>query len=300
DGWADRSDVVVGLEEAAIGGLSVRIQSNYVTGFDEYYFSLRPDTNTRNPWFKEFWEHRFNCTLRNENDTYMNSSLDPTETKRPPDGTPYCTGNEKLSEGYKARHQNGVYSKSDLHNGSWSSLHAQRPLWRKTWSLWCNVAYQWFFIEGTWDNGTLTVNESLVVFNGSDKTPPVSVCSMPCAQGQFKGYIETGDDLQTCCWNCYDCEEEEYLAEETKCSTCHKDYWPNANKSGCDPIPVQYNDWDNDESIAALTIAALGFFATCFVMLVFIKYNHTPVVKVRLCLIVKLFNQINCKLFSVM
>ncbi|KAG8232761.1 hypothetical protein J437_LFUL013006 [Ladona fulva] len=63
DGWADRSDVVEGLETEAVGSLSVRIHSPYVKRFDEFYFRLNPFTNDRNPWFREFWEERFNCTL---------------------------------------------------------------------------------------------------------------------------------------------------------------------------------------------------------------------------------------------
>lgn len=63
DGWADRYEVIQDYEEESIGGISVRIHSPYVESFDQHYFSLHPDNNTRNPWFREFWEHRFNCTL---------------------------------------------------------------------------------------------------------------------------------------------------------------------------------------------------------------------------------------------
>uniref|UniRef100_T1KRK7 Receptor ligand binding region domain-containing protein n=1 Tax=Tetranychus urticae TaxID=32264 RepID=T1KRK7_TETUR len=63
DGWSDRYDVVEGYEVEASGGISVRIHSPYVNEFDPYYFNLHPDNNTRNPWFKEFWEFKFNCSL---------------------------------------------------------------------------------------------------------------------------------------------------------------------------------------------------------------------------------------------
>lgn len=68
DGWADRKDVVQELEEEAWGGISLRIRSPPVKDFDTYFKALRPRTNTRNPWFDEFWEDRFNCSL-NESDT---------------------------------------------------------------------------------------------------------------------------------------------------------------------------------------------------------------------------------------
>lgn len=35
--------------------------------FDRHFMSLRPATNTRNPWFKEFWEQHFRCNIRHGN-----------------------------------------------------------------------------------------------------------------------------------------------------------------------------------------------------------------------------------------
>lgn len=52
DGWADRRDVVAGLERAAHHALTLRIRSPYLRHFDAYYHALKPSTNLRNPWFK--------------------------------------------------------------------------------------------------------------------------------------------------------------------------------------------------------------------------------------------------------
>ncbi|CAG2110120.1 unnamed protein product, partial [Medioppia subpectinata] len=65
DGWSDRPDVVQGVEEEAVGSITVRIFSPYSLDFDDYYFNLSAVNNTRNPWFREFWESRFNCSLQN-------------------------------------------------------------------------------------------------------------------------------------------------------------------------------------------------------------------------------------------
>lgn len=119
DGWADRYEVVHEYEDEAIGGISVRIHSSYIDRFDHHYFSLHPDTNNRNPWFREFWEFRFNCTLppigtsieeamtaakamheaaakkamNSNNSTYPMSPFDPRAFR-------FCTGREDLSKGY--------------------------------------------------------------------------------------------------------------------------------------------------------------------------------------------------------
>lgn len=64
DGWADRYDVTDGYQKEAAGGITIKLQSAYVTWFDDYYLNLQPDTNQRNPWFLEFWQHRFQCRLK--------------------------------------------------------------------------------------------------------------------------------------------------------------------------------------------------------------------------------------------
>lgn len=52
DGWADRHDVVAGLEAAAANALTLRIRAPSLRHFDAHYHALRPDSNRRNPWFK--------------------------------------------------------------------------------------------------------------------------------------------------------------------------------------------------------------------------------------------------------
>lgn len=63
DGWADRYEVVEGYEQEAEGGITMKLQSEVVKSFDDYYLKLRLDTNARNPWFAEFWQYRFQCRL---------------------------------------------------------------------------------------------------------------------------------------------------------------------------------------------------------------------------------------------
>ena len=78
--------------------------SNPISGFDEYFMSLRPaptladcDTgssknrksrsNCRNPWFREFWSHHFRCTFPDEKNDSAKSGTDETRI---------CTGQEVL------------------------------------------------------------------------------------------------------------------------------------------------------------------------------------------------------------
>ncbi|XP_071549706.1 metabotropic glutamate receptor 5-like isoform X2 [Panulirus ornatus] len=309
DGWADRSDVVGGLEEAAVGGLSIKIQSWPVAEFDDHYFRLEPDNNTRNPWFREFWQMRFNCSLPGREEI---TSL------------PRCSGTESLRKGYKQDTKMAFVMKA-IYTMAWGLHNMQQDLCRSLQGL-CdsmlpingslyrdylmNVTFSYmketvtfdsrgdppgrydimnyqrlkngsfdYVRVGTWDNGTLLVHEDLVVFNSPDRLPPSSVCSMPCAYNEYKSLLETGDESQGCCWLCIPCGKDEYLKEETACERCPPGSWPNPSKTGCDAIPVDHIKWDDTEAIVALTLASLGFLATCFTMATFLKFNHTPVVK---------------------
>lgn len=65
DGWSDRRDVVEGVEDYARGQMSLKIYSKHPAHvFDEYYLNLKPNNNLQNPWFEDFWEEKFKCSLR--------------------------------------------------------------------------------------------------------------------------------------------------------------------------------------------------------------------------------------------
>ena len=98
DGWADRRDVIKDYEREAIGSITVRINSPYIHSFDDYYFSLHPHNNSRNPWFREFWEQRFNCILPPPGTSI---SLTDASSSFPATRRRYCTGQESLQEDYK-------------------------------------------------------------------------------------------------------------------------------------------------------------------------------------------------------
>lgn len=57
DGWADRRDVVEGVERAAHRALTLRIRSPYLKEFDAHYLKLKPNNNSRNPWFQVVYLH---------------------------------------------------------------------------------------------------------------------------------------------------------------------------------------------------------------------------------------------------
>ena len=95
DGWADRQFVITDYEPQAVGSISIRIHSHYVESFDDYYLRLNPFDNHRNPWFREFWENKFQCKMPDQRPSIKTlfQSSDRNETDFiGPKQIPFCTG----------------------------------------------------------------------------------------------------------------------------------------------------------------------------------------------------------------
>nr|AFL55410.1 glutamate receptor metabotropic 1 isoform a transcript variant 1 [Gallus gallus] len=307
DGWADRDEVIEGYEQEANGGITIKLQSPEVLSFDDYYLKLRLDTNTRNPWFPEFWQHRFQCRI-------------PGHPLENPNFQKNCTGNESLEENYVQDSKmgfviNAIYAMAhglqNMHHslcpGHVGLCDAMKPIdgskllefLLKSTFIGVSGEEVWFdekgdapgrydimnlqYIEpnrydyvliGTWHEGVLNIDDYRIQMNKSGMVR--SVCSEPCLKGQIK-VIRKGE--VSCCWICTACKENEFVQDEFTCKACELGWWPNAELTGCEPIPVKYLQWSNIESIVAVVFSCLGILVTMFVTLIFVLYRDTPVVK---------------------
>ncbi|XP_069091252.1 metabotropic glutamate receptor 1 [Pleurodeles waltl] len=307
DGWADRDEVIEGYEAEANGGITIKLQSEEVMSFDEYFLGLRLDTNTRNPWFKEFWQHRFQCRIPGH----------PQENRNV---KKICKGNESLEENYVQDSKmgfviNAIYAMAHgLHNmhlalcpGHIGLCDAMNPIdGSKLLEFLIKTSFRgisgkqvWFdengdspgrydimnlqYIEpsnydyvliGTWHEGQLHINDLKIQMNKSGMVR--SVCSDPCSKGQIK-VIRKGE--VSCCWICTPCKENEYVQDEFTCKACDLGWWPTLELTGCAPITVKYLEWRSIESIVAVVFSCLGILVTMFVTLIFVLYRDTPVVK---------------------
>ncbi|XP_034999407.1 metabotropic glutamate receptor 1 isoform X1 [Hippoglossus stenolepis] len=307
DGWADRYEVVEGYEHEAKGGITMKLQSEVVKTFDDYYLKLRLDTNTRNPWFSEFWQYRFQCRLPGH----------PQENKN---YKKVCSGNESLQENYVQDSKmgfviNAIYAMAhglhDMHlelcPGQPGLCEAMDPIdGSKLLDYLLKTSFKGvsgediYFDEngdtpgrydimnlqnvederydylnvGSWHEGILNIDDSKLWINSSDMVR--SVCSEPCSRGQIK-VIRKGE--VSCCWICTTCKDNEIVQDEFTCKACDLGWWPDDELAGCQPLPLRYLDWADVESIVAVAFSCLGILITSFVTFVFIQYRDTPVVK---------------------
>ncbi|CAH1799891.1 unnamed protein product [Owenia fusiformis] len=314
DGWNDRPDVVENIEELAAGGMSIRLSCPHTKWFDEHWLSLKPETNTRNPWFKGFWQEKFKC--------YLNGSDRDARYTTP------CTGNEDLSQDFKPDAKigfvvNAIYTAAyalhemhqDLCNGTPGDLcPAMFPINGSTFKDYLmNVSfttyandklsfdefgdppgrydilnYQMFpgengtktydYVQiGSWDSRNLTMDIDKIYWPKKGRGAIIeSVCSQPCPKGQVKKIQQSRDH---CCWLCSPCKENEILLDESTCQPCAKGWWPNAELTACIQIKIEYIKWTDTEAVVGVAISCVGLITTGFVTLTFVRHNNTPVVK---------------------
>uniref|UniRef100_A0A8C5EN42 Metabotropic glutamate receptor 1 n=1 Tax=Gouania willdenowi TaxID=441366 RepID=A0A8C5EN42_GOUWI len=305
DGWADRYDVTDGYQREAAGGITIKLKSAYVTWFDDYYLNLRPDANQRNPWFPEFWQHRFQCRLRGhpqENTKYNRTWRESLRQHYAQDtkmgfviNAIYSmayglhTMQQSLCPGYKGLCESmrpidggklldflmktsftGV-SGEDIHFDENGDSPGRYEI--MNFKQIGEDAFSYIHV-GSWDQSGLKIKDEEIWRNDSDIIQ--SVCSEPCQKAQIK-VIRKGE--VSCCWTCTPCKENEFVFDEYTCQACVLGFWPTYDLTGCEPIPVQYVRWGDPEPIAAVVFSCLGLLATLFVTSVFVKFWDTPVVK---------------------
>ncbi|MBN3274477.1 GRM1 protein, partial [Polyodon spathula] len=307
DGWADRDEVIEGYEQEAVGGITMKLKSPEVMSFDDYFLRLRLDTNTRNPWFPEFWQYRFQCRIPGhplENQHYRK----------------ICTGNESLEENYVQDSKmgfviNAIYAMAHgLHDmqqslcpGHTGLCEAMNPIdGSKLLEFLLKTSFlgvseeEIYFDEngdtpgrydimnlqnvepgrfdymnvGSWHEGILDIDDYRIEMNRSGMVR--SVCSEPCLMGQIK-VIRKGE--VSCCWICTACKENEFVQDEFTCKACDLGWWPNEELTGCEEIVVRHLEWSTAESIVAVVFSCLGILVTMFVTFIFVLYRDTPVVK---------------------
>ncbi|XP_051550395.1 metabotropic glutamate receptor 7-like isoform X3 [Myxocyprinus asiaticus] len=94
DSWGAKNSPIQGLEDAAVGAITILPKRATIFGFDAYFMSRTLENNRRNVWFAEFWEENFNCKL------LSSSKREDTSRK--------CTGQERIGADSKYEQEGKV------------------------------------------------------------------------------------------------------------------------------------------------------------------------------------------------
>jgi hypothetical protein len=282
----------------------------FYLAFNEHFKKLKPKTNTRNPWFMEFWEEQFNCSI----DPLVSYSHLPRLSKRP------CTGEENLNvsqDGFIHFVIDSVYAMAHaIHN--LMGLHCNRNLnpqelfecQHKT------VLKGSELLKAIRNVDFVSVSGRRVKFlrdkeNSGDGLAPFEVFQYQQyepgkyryekiaeweAEKQFflnkkrlkwkerdqnkmpksvcKAECGLGEIKRgdDCCWVCVKCEENEYVsANRHECIKCEHGKGPNDNKTGCIELAIEHMTWSNPFTLIPLIFSSLGIVMTSYCIGVFIQ-----------------------------
>ncbi|XP_078059599.1 extracellular calcium-sensing receptor-like [Mustelus asterias] len=122
------------------------------------------------------------------------------------------------------------------------------------------------------------LNESKIIWHGSESRVPISVCSGICPVGTRKG---TRKGQPICCFDCLPCSDGEISNQtgSTECIKCPTDYWSNSRRDQCLPKEIEFVSF---QDILGITLAAVSLFGACItgaVAAVFLYFINTPIVR---------------------
>ena len=307
DSWGDALN---GKYEKLINNLvSVTSRTSNTVEFDNYIKSLHISNHTSNPWFAEYWQSTFNCSL---------NSTSASQTK------PCDTANQHISQlvpdsyiplvidavnafAYSIHNlQMAMCNGSGLCNGMQTTEVDGRQYIPGDLLLpfLFNVSFprqsgRIFTFDKCGDptesaytilnlqlRNNSYVYESVGYWNNSNTSDPLtfteevildgvqsSHCSEPCQSGEYRSY------LSDCCWNCVACDGVSQISDGTSCTSCNRTFMPNELHNLCVPISVSYYSIHDPWAIAILIIACLGILATISVIIIFTKYFTHSIIK---------------------
>lgn len=75
------------------------------------------------------------------------------------------------------------------------------------------------------------------------------------------------------------CDGYQYQYDEFTCETCPSDMRPAPNRTTCLPTPIIKLEWNSPWALVPASLAMLGILATSAVVVTFIRFNDTPIVR---------------------
>uniref|UniRef100_A0A8C1KAL2 Glutamate receptor, metabotropic 4 n=1 Tax=Cyprinus carpio TaxID=7962 RepID=A0A8C1KAL2_CYPCA len=308
DSWGSKISPVLHQEEMAEGAVTILPKRQNIRGFDRYFTSRTLENNRRNIWFAEFWENNFNCKLSRHALKKGSGVKKCTNQERIGKDSSYEQEGKvmfvidavyAMAHALHNMHKDlcpgkvGLCSKMDpvdgtlllkyIRNVKIAGIAGSPVQFNENGDAPGRYDIYQYQIKnktaeyktiGHWTD-QLYLNMRAMQWPGGGKQVPTSICSQPCKPGWRKKIVKG----ISCCWHCERCDGYQYQHDLYTCKMCRFDLRPNKNHTGCQPIPIVKLEWSSPWAVIPVLIAILGIIATLFVVVTFIRYNDTPIVK---------------------
>ena len=313
DAWGDQLSQY--HSSIATNIIAVIPKYNASRGFDDYFQSLTPQNNAQNPWFTEYWEHTFNCSLNNVSTQSawlprcnMSQKIGPASGYRQNSKVSFtidavyaiahaidnlqrdeCSGDDicdKIVLYSNGRTSiNGELLKRYLQSVNFSGESAAVIRFNQNGDQQGSyfikalkvINGKYFFeIIGLWDSSTY-----ILLF---EKTPtwslmeeaPRSICSEKCKAGERSEIVPGGS---YCCWTCVPCMGSNEISTGAQCVTCPRGFKPNGNKTQCTYITPSALNWSSPWTIIIVLSSSLGIVATISMITIYVGFRNQPLIK---------------------
>ncbi|XP_026851428.2 extracellular calcium-sensing receptor-like [Electrophorus electricus] len=296
------------------GAIGLAIPKTEVTGLKDFILDIKPLKTAGSAIFTKFWEALFQCKYAVQNDTedsiictgeeklskientFTDLSLMPAfsnvykgvyaiahtlhtilgcnetcPTKKQPDPLTFLENLKQLR--FKTKDGEEVYFDK---NGE--------PAARYDIINWQTSKQQLEFVAiGSYvstfpAHDRLVVNMTSAVWAQNTKQLPTSVCSESCPPGTRKA-VQKGRPV--CCFDCIPCAEGEIsnMTDSIKCEQCNQDSWSNPQRDKCVKKEIEYLSFAETMGIFLTVVSIIGAFMTMVMLLIFLRYKNTPIVK---------------------
>ena len=287
------------------GMMRMEYKVNMSHGFQSYFTTATPQSASSNPYFRAYWEKKFNCTTGTNGcmDNSLNGYTQKNEISSIIDAVyAFAHAVHGLIESHCSNHilcsdimvhrsagmaVNGTMIRDYLlYNLSFPGLSADmvqfdsagndqssyvvKNLQRRL----DGSGYEYQSV-GTWDPHNLLNITGDVEWNSDSGQIPESVCSYPCENGSFRDYIRERD----CCWTCRECPGDNMFSTGEVCSECEKGYSPNEQRNGCNLNPISYLSWSNPWGIVIVIVTILGLVLSASSAVIFLIFYKHKIIK---------------------
>ncbi|KAJ1095630.1 hypothetical protein NDU88_000789 [Pleurodeles waltl] len=309
DSWGSKISPILKLEEVAEGSVTILPKRASIDGFDQYFMSRSLENNRRNMYFAEFWEDDFQCKLTRlgtkpdglvrkctgeerigKDSLYeqegkvqfvidavyaMAHALHNMHNDLCPGSMGVCDQMDPMNGRQLLRYIRGVNFNGSAGTPVMFNENGDAPgrydifQYQMT-----NSSAPGYKVIGQWTE-YLRLNIEEMQWAGGEREIPPSVCSLPCEAGERKKMVKG----VPCCWHCELCDGYQYQMDEFTCELCPFDMRPSANRTACRPIPIVKLEWHSPWAVLPIFLAILGILATSFIIVTFIRFNDTPMVR---------------------